>query len=71
MVEPIYKLVAKRIRAARERAGFTQYEVAELLDPKMTRAAVQQMERGNSRQHLHVLDQLAELYGCELLDFLK
>jgi transcriptional regulator with XRE-family HTH domain len=69
--EPIYQHIAKQLRKARERAGFTQADAGRYLDPRMTRAAIQQMERGKSRQQLHVLDQLAELYGCELSDFLK
>ena len=54
-IEPFYKDMGKRLQDARERAGFTQKEVADRLDPPVTRASIANMASGKQRVLCHTL----------------
>lgn len=58
--------VGERLRALRKRAGFTQLEVASLLDT--SNESVSRMERGEQWPRFEVLADLASIYGIELAD---
>jgi transcriptional regulator with XRE-family HTH domain len=60
-IEPFYRDLGRRIQAARDRANLTQQEVAERLLPKMTRAAVANMESGKQRVLCHTLVALSDV----------
>ncbi|GAB5993805.1 helix-turn-helix domain-containing protein [Aeromonas enteropelogenes] len=68
-----FELLAKRVGRAiarqRQLAGLTQEQVAEHLDIGM--AAISRMERGLVVPTIVRLAELAELFGCELADFLR
>ncbi|WP_420939512.1 helix-turn-helix domain-containing protein [Aeromonas veronii] len=63
------KFVGKAIARQRQRAGFTQELVAEHLNIGME--AVSRMERGIVVPTVVRLAELAQLFGCELADFLR
>lgn len=55
------EMIAKRLRAARELAGLSQAQAAELLD--VHRPTISEMEAGRRRVASEELAQLAEIYG--------
>lgn len=68
-VELLAKSVGKAIGRQRQQAGFTQDQVAEHLNIGME--AVSRMERGIVVPTIARLAELAQLFGCELADFLR
>ena len=68
-VELLAKSVGKAIGRQRQRAGLTQEQVAEHL--KIGMEAVSRMERGIVVPTIARLAELAQLFGCELADFLR
>lgn len=67
--EQLAKSVGKAIARQRSQAGFTQEQVAEHLNIGME--AVSRMERGIVVPTVVRLAELAQLFGCELADFLR
>ena len=63
------KSVGKAIGRQRQQAGLTQDQVAEHLNIGME--AVSRMERGIVVPTIARLAELAQLFGCELADFLR
>ncbi len=61
--------LGRRLRAARENAGLTQENAAEVLG--VTRAAVAQLELGERAPNSLQLARLADLYGRDVGDFLR
>ncbi len=68
-LELLAKSVGKAISHKRTQAGFTQEHVAEHLNIGME--AVSRMERGIVVPTVVRLAELAQLFGCELADFLR
>ena len=68
-VELLAKSVGKAIGRQRQQAGLTQEQVAEHL--KIGMEAVSRMERGIVLPTIARLAELAQLFGCELADFLR
>ncbi|MEJ6017554.1 helix-turn-helix domain-containing protein [Aeromonas caviae] len=68
-LELLAKRVGKAISHKRTQAGFTQELVAEHLSIGME--AVSRMERGIVVPTVVRLAELAQLFGCELADFLR
>ena len=68
-LEQLAKTVGKAIARQRQQAGLTQEQVAEYLDVGME--AVSRMERGIVVPTVLRLAELAQLFGCELVDFLR
>ena len=68
-VELLAKSVGKAIGRQRQQAGLTQEQVAEHL--KIGMEAVSRMERGIAVPTIARLAELAQLFGCELADFLR
>lgn len=68
-LELLAKSVGKAISHKRIQAGFTQEQVAEHLEIGME--AVSRMERGIVVPTVVRLAELAQLFGCELADFLR
>ncbi|BBG84256.1 transcriptional regulator [Aeromonas caviae] len=67
--EELAKSVGKAIGRQRQLAGLTQEQVAEHL--KIGMEAVSRMERGLVVPTVVRLAELAQLFGCELADFLR
>ncbi|AWA05927.1 helix-turn-helix transcriptional regulator [Aeromonas hydrophila subsp. hydrophila] len=67
--ELLAKSVGKAIGRQRQQAGLTQDQVAEHLNIGME--AVSRMERGIVVPTIARLAELAQLFGCELADFLR
>ncbi len=67
--EQLAKSVGKAISHKRIQAGFTQEQVAEHLEIGME--AVSRMERGIVVPTVVRLAELAQLFDCELADFLR
>lgn len=67
--EELAKSVGKAIGRQRHQAGLTQEQVAEHL--KIGMEAVSRMERGLVVPTVVRLAELAQLFGCELADFLR
>ena len=67
--EQLAKNVGKAIGCQRNQVGFTQEQVAEHLNIGME--AVSRMERGIVVPTVVRLAELAQLFGCELADFLR
>ena len=67
--EQLAKNVGKAIGRQRNQAGFTQEQVAEYLNIGME--AVSRMERGKVVPTVVRLTELAQLFDCELADFLR
>lgn len=65
-VEPIYMAVGRNITKRRLANSWSQAQLGEMLDPPVTRACIANMELGHQRTMLHVLDQLAAIFGCHL-----
>jgi len=61
--------LGRRLKVARENAGFTQEEVAQRLE--ITRGALAQIEGGIRAPNSLHLARLAEIYGREVGDFLR
>ena len=68
-VELLAKSVGKAIGRQRQQAGLTQEQVAEHL--KIGMEAVSRMERSIVVPTIARLAELAQLFGCELADFLR
>ena len=68
-LELLAKSVGKAISHKRTQAGFTQEHVSEHLNIGME--AVARMERGIVVPTVVRLAELAQLFGCELADFLR
>ncbi len=68
-VELLAKSVGKAIGRQRQQAGLTQDQVAEYLNIGME--AVSRMERGIVVPTIARLAELAQLFECELADFLR
>lgn len=60
--------VGKNLTAFRKRAGFTQLEIAELIN--YSDKSVSKWERGEGVPDFYILTRLAELYGVTVNDFL-
>lgn len=58
MDEPLYRVVAERIRARREALGYSQTGLAESL--RISRASLVNIEHQKQRPPLHVLWEIAE-----------
>jgi transcriptional regulator with XRE-family HTH domain len=67
-IPPIYTHIAAMLRLAREDAGLTQTAAAAQIG--VTRSSVSAMEAGKQRVLIETLAAFAELYGCEMQDFL-
>jgi transcriptional regulator with XRE-family HTH domain len=68
-LEQLAKAVGRAIARQRQQAGLTQEQVAEHLDIGME--AVSRMERGIVVPTVVRLAELAQLFDCELADFLR
>ncbi|MBJ7592135.1 helix-turn-helix domain-containing protein [Aeromonas veronii] len=68
-LEQLAKAVGRAIARQRQQAGLTQEQVAEHLSIGME--AVSRMERGIVVQTVVRLAELAQLFDCELADFLR
>ena len=62
-------MIAKRIKSARENAGYSQSEVAELLG--ITRQAISKWENGWGYPDIDNLIRLSDIYKITLDDLLK
>lgn len=60
--------LAQRLRDLRERAGYSQANLAELIP--ISSAQVSRWESGKQRPDLDHLSRLAEIYGCSVTDIL-
>ncbi len=65
-VEPIYLAVGRNITTRRVVNRWSQAQLGSMLSPPVTRACIANMERGHQRVMLHVMEQLADLFGCHL-----
>lgn len=68
-VEPIYKEIGRRLSEARNRLGLTQEKLGGKLDPRLTRAAIANIETGKQRILAHTLLELSRLLGINLQEF--
>ncbi|BBS18085.1 helix-turn-helix domain-containing protein [Aeromonas veronii] len=68
-IKQLAKTVGRAIARQRQQAGLTQEQVAEHLDIGME--AVSRMERGIVVPTVVRLAELAQLFDCELADFLR
>lgn len=65
-VEPIYLAVGRNVTTRRIVNRWSQAQLGRMLRPPVTRACIANLERGNQRVMLHMMEQLAELFGCHL-----
>ena len=61
--QPIYQVIGKNIKQARERSGLTQEELAERVG--FLRTSVANLERGRQHTPLDVLMKIADALGIE------
>lgn len=59
-------IIASNIKRLRDACGFTQDTVANYLN--VNRSAYANYETGARELPLHLMEQLADLYGCEMYD---
>ena len=64
-----YAVVLRLLRAARDKAGITQVELAEKLG--QTQSFVSKMERGDRRLDIVQLRTVCKILGVPLLEFIK
>jgi transcriptional regulator with XRE-family HTH domain len=64
-----YAVVLRLLRAAREKAGITQVELAKKL--KLTQSHVSKIERGDLRLDIVQLRTICKVYGVSLLQFVE
>lgn len=69
-IEPIYKVIGKLVEAERSKRGLSQEDLAATFDPKLTRAAISNIERGKQRIPVHVLDGIAKGLKIDLRQLL-
>ncbi|MGI6517264.1 MAG: helix-turn-helix domain-containing protein [Bacillota bacterium] len=62
-----YRTIGQRLQRARERAGFTQPQVAGYLGVK--REQISQLENGHRKVDVITLTKLADLYGYSVAHF--
>ena len=62
--------VGRRIRQAREEMGLTQAELARLLTPPRSHAAISDIERGRTRLDIEGLSMIAQLLNKTLEDLI-
>lgn len=67
--EKLSKIIAENLTIYRKNANLTQLEVAEKLN--YSDKSVSKWEQGNGMPDIFVLQQLAELYGVNVNDFLR
>jgi transcriptional regulator with XRE-family HTH domain len=70
MIEPVYKTIGLNIRRLRKSAKLTQMELAELLGFKLF-TSISDMERGKIRIQVHLLIEIADLFGVSLQNLLE
>lgn len=63
MIEPLYLLVGKRIKALRDRRGLTQEMLGSSMTPPLTRASISNIENGFQRCMLTQLVDIADALG--------
>lgn len=61
------KDISNNIKAERHRAGFTQAEIAKVLN--VTRTTYGTMERNPKNLKYETLEKLADAFGCTVTDF--
>jgi transcriptional regulator with XRE-family HTH domain len=64
-----FEQIGRRLKEAREAAGFTQTEVEEMVG--INRVTVSNIERGKMKIDSLLLKRLADLYGYSLMYFLE
>jgi transcriptional regulator with XRE-family HTH domain len=64
-----YAAVLRLLRAAREKAGITQIDLAKKL--KLTQSFVSKIERGDRRLDIVQLRTICRVYGLSLLKFVE
>lgn len=62
-IEPFYKDLGRQIRLLRAKREMTQEDLAERVVPRVTRAAIANIEGGKQRVLAHMLWQLADALG--------
>jgi transcriptional regulator with XRE-family HTH domain len=70
MIEPIYPIIGRNIRALRKQHGVTQTDLAVLIGFQRP-ISISDIERGNMRIHVHHLAIVADLFGVPMQDLLK
>ena len=68
--EPIYKIIGQNIRRLRRQSKLSQTELAELLDFKLF-TSISDMERGKLRIQVHLLIEIADLFGVSIQSLLE
>lgn len=56
------------IKEYRERAGLTQAELAENIEPKVTQSAISHWEAGACFPSIPILMQLTKIFNCSMND---
>jgi transcriptional regulator with XRE-family HTH domain len=69
-VEAFYESLGRRVEEVRRKQALTQEQLGDRLSPKMTRAAISNMERGRQRVLVHVLVNLAQALNTDVADLL-
>jgi transcriptional regulator with XRE-family HTH domain len=70
MIEPVYKTIGLNIRRLRKSAKLTQTEMAELLGFKLF-TSISDMERGKIRIQVHLLIEIADLFGVSVQSLME
>lgn len=64
----IYGLLGKQIRAARQKSGLTQDELAQKVG--LTRTSITNIEQGQQKIQIHTLYEMAHALNRSIVDFL-
>jgi transcriptional regulator with XRE-family HTH domain len=67
-IEPFYKDLGVRIQQLRSAKKLSQEQLAQRLDPAMTRASIANIETGKQRVLAHTLVQIAAVLEVEIAD---
>lgn len=69
-IEPFYLELGRLLSAARAKAGLSQQQLGDRLQPPMTRAAIANMETGKQRVLAKTLVELADALGVAVTDLI-
>ena len=69
-VPEIYRGIGERIRHYRDRAGLSQMDLANLMDPVVEKSSISMIENARQTVRVHQLVQIADALDVHILDLL-
>lgn len=68
-IEPVYRLVGRRVKEVREFLGWTQEQLAERLE--LSRPSIANIETGRQRMMLHDIENICRVFNMTYQKFMR